>query len=189
MSRHRHHKGQSSPHRSPRRKRSRGKGSIFTLLLLAVVAFLNWWNNQPEQLEGKVLHVQDGDSFVMMKDGERKTVRMYAIDAPEKGQPYSKAARDFTTDLIEGKPVRLEVQNVDRYDRLISQVYLPDGRCLNHELVGAGLAWWYRRHAPHDSDLQQREEQARSTESGLWRDTRPTPPWDFRNQARADASR
>lgn len=158
------------------------------MLLLLAVILVNWWNHQPEQLEGQVLHVQDGDSFIMMKDGERTTIRLFAIDCPEKGQAFGQEAKSFTTALIEDQAVTLEVLDIDRYERLISQVYLSDGRCLNHELVEAGLAWWYRQHARNDRELERLEKQARSRKAGLWKDRQPTPPWDYRNRARAKAS-
>ena len=35
----------------------------------------------------------------------------------------------------------------------MTDVVLPDGRNLNHELVTAGLAWWRRQYAPGDKTL------------------------------------
>jgi endonuclease YncB( thermonuclease family) len=61
-------------------------------------------------------------------------------------------------------------------------VLLPDGRSLNHELVGAGLAWWYRRYAPGDLDLERLESEAREAKRGLWADAEPVPPWEWRRQ-------
>lgn len=182
------HQGQPRSRTLRRRRRHRGAGSTFTVLLLLAVALLNWWVHRPEQSEGRVLHVQDGDSFIMMKDGERTTVRLFAIDCPEKGQAFGQDAEAFTADLIEGQTVTLKVLDVDRYDRLISRVYLADGRCLNHELVEAGLAWWYRQHARNDRDLERLESRARSRGAGLWQDNEPTPPWDYRKHARAKAA-
>jgi hypothetical protein len=55
----------------------------------------------------------------------------------------------------------------DRYGRLIADVLLEDGRHLNHELVKAGLASWYRRYAPRDLVLQRLEMDARQAGLGL----------------------
>ncbi len=68
----------------------------------------------------------------------------------------------------------------DRYGRTVGVVLLPDGRSLNHELVRAGLAWWYRRYAPDDETLAQLERDARGAERGLWADAEPVPPWEWR---------
>jgi len=56
----------------------------------------------------------------------------------------------------------------------------PDGRVLNHELVKAGFAWWYRRYAPDDDTLVQLEQEARDAKRGLWVDPHPVPPWQWR---------
>ncbi len=57
---------------------------------------------------------------------------------------------------------------------------LPDGRVLNHEIVKAGFAWWFRRYAPNDPILEGLEFQAREAKRGLWVLRDPVPPWEFR---------
>ena len=61
---------------------------------------------------------------------------------------------------------------------------LPDGRNLNHEVVKAGMAWWYRRYAPDDSTLQRLKQEARQAKRGLWQDAKPVPPWEWRRERR-----
>jgi len=41
----------------------------------------------------------------------------------------------------------VRVKDRDRYGRVVADVILPDGRILNHKLVRAGFAWWFRRFA------------------------------------------
>jgi endonuclease YncB( thermonuclease family) len=72
-------------------------------------------------------------------------------------------------------------QGHDRYGRIIGAIRLPDGRDLNAELVRAGLAWWYRKYAPNDVNLQAFEETARKGKVGLWKDANPVAPWDYRH--------
>ena len=62
----------------------------------------------------------------------------------------------------------------------MGEVLLPDGRNLNHELVRAGFAWWYRKYAPEDETLKQLEQEARAAKRGLWVDAKPIPPWQWR---------
>ncbi len=146
--------------------------------MLALVILKGWTPSQ----EATVVDVMDGDSLVFMQDGERKKVRLYAIDAPEKDQAFGKESRAFTRSLVLNQPVTLKVRDEDRYHRLVSEVTLEDGRILNHELVRAGLAWWYERHAPDDRDLRRLQKQAQAEKKGLWADADPQPPWDYRNQ-------
>jgi micrococcal nuclease len=66
---------------------------------------------------------------------------MKGIDCPERRQAFGTRARQFTSSLAFGKEVTVIVAGRDRYDRTLSNVILPDGRNLNHELVKAGYAW------------------------------------------------
>ena len=60
------------------------------------------------------------------------------------GQPFGARAKQFTGDLAFGKIVTIRVRDVDRYQRIVADIIVPDGKVLNHEIVKAGLAWWYR---------------------------------------------
>ena len=62
----------------------------------------------------------------------------------------------------------------------MADIILPDGRSLNREMVGQGMAWWYRKYAPGDKVLAQLESQARQERRGLWSQPAPLPPWDWR---------
>ena len=61
---------------------------------------------------------------------------------------------------------------------------LPDGRNLNREIVKAGFAWWFRKYAPKDTELEALESEARAARRGLWADPRPVPPWEYRSLLR-----
>lgn len=153
-----------------------------TYLIVIVLVALAWWSTRTPLRPAVVEDVLDGDSLVVRMDGRRVTVRLFGIDCPEKGQPYSQAARSLTRGLALDRPVSVRVMDTDRYGRQVGVVGLPDGRTLNHELVSSGLAWWYRYHAPDDSDLASREKAAREAGLGLWQDPDPTPPWEFRRK-------
>lgn len=75
--------------------------------------------------------------------------------------------------------VIVRVKARDRYGRLVADVILPDGRVLNHELVRAGFAWWFRRYST-DTTLRDLEAEARADKRGLWADPKPVPPWEWR---------
>ncbi len=86
--------------------------------------------------------------------------------------------------LVFGQKVAVNVMDQDRYGRTVAEVILPDGRVLNHELVKAGLAWWYRRYAPEDGTLAQLEANAKAAKRGLWAEPNPVPPWEWRKRER-----
>jgi len=130
---------------------------------------------------GQVVAVTDGDTIKVMHDGALEKIRLNRIDCPEKSQPFGQRAKNFTSDACFGRIVEIQEHGTDRYHRTIGEVILPDGRDLNAELVRAGYAWWYRRYAPTDLQLSLLEQQARAQRSGLWADTNPIAPWDYRH--------
>jgi endonuclease YncB( thermonuclease family) len=81
--------------------------------------------------------------------------------------------------LVFGKVVTIKVETIDQYGRTVGEVILPDGRNLNHELVSAGFAWWYREYSK-DEILGRLEAEATAAKRGLWADPHPIPPWEFR---------
>ncbi len=105
---------------------------------------------------GKVVGVSDGDTITVLHHGQGERIRLHGIDCPEKRQAFGNRAKQFTSRLTYGKEVTVEVYGVDRYGRTIGDVILTDGRVLNHELVKAGMCWWYRKYAPNDKQLAQR---------------------------------
>ena len=100
---------------------------------------------------GKVVKVCDGDTYEILLEGEQqpRRVRMYAIDAPESGQDFSRKSRHYLDSLIWKKQVTVDILDIDSYDRLLVYTYLPDGREMSHEMVRAGYAWHYTH---YDSD-------------------------------------
>ena len=126
-------------------------------------------------------YVQDGDTF-KLPDNETR-VRLWGIDAPEKGQPYADAARDRLKELCEGKAVRLEIKDTDSYGRKTAIVWKGKTN-INLQLVKEGLAWHYAYYAPDAKDLAAAEKNARKARKGLWKDKNPVNPYDFRKQSR-----
>src|SRR2546428_10899040 len=140
-----------------------------------------------DQFTGKVVGIADGDTISVLREGKPVKVRLYGVDAPEKAQAFGTQARKFTGDLVFQQTVTVAIRDTDRYGRLVGEVLLPNGRSLGHELVRAGLAWWYRHYAPHDTTLAQLEAEARTAKRGLWADAHPIPPWEWRKGDREPA--
>jgi endonuclease YncB( thermonuclease family) len=132
---------------------------------------------QAEEFTGKVVGISDGDTLSVLRDGKAVKVRLYGVDTPEKKQAFGTQARKFTGDLAFQQMVTVVIRDTDRYGRLVGEVLLPDGRSLTQELVKAGMAWWYKQYAPHDTTLAQLEAEARTAQRGRWADAHPVPPW------------
>lgn len=130
---------------------------------------------------GRALGVSDGDTLSVMREGRAVKVCLHGIDCPGKGQAFGAAGKTFTSDLAFGKEVTVHVKDMDRYGRTVAEITLPDGTSLNQQLVGNGLAWWYRKYAPNDQVLQSLEAEARAEPRGLWSQD-PVPPWEWRKE-------
>jgi micrococcal nuclease len=136
-----------------------------------------------EETGYQVIAIKDGDTIEILKDGKPLRIRLYGIDAPEKNQDFGSRARQFTSDLVFGKLVDLEIKDTDRYGRTVGIIYLADGRSLNEELVREGFAWHYKAYSK-DPALAVLEEAARQAKRGLWAGPTPIAPWDFRKGRR-----
>jgi micrococcal nuclease len=135
-----------------------------------------------QDFTGRVVGISDGDTITVRHDGRGEKIRLNGIDCPERGQAFGHRAKQFTSGLAFGKEVNVQIKGQDRYGRTIADVILPDGRILNREIVRAGFAWWFRRYAPKDTELERLESEAREAKRGLWIDPNLIPPWEWRKQ-------
>ena len=157
----------------------------YGITLFMIFLFLTWSAAAFADFSGKVVAVKDGDTLEIMKKGVAVRVRLYGIDCPERGQAFGQMAKQFASDLAFGKTVKVIEKDRDRYGRMVGEVILEDGRSLNRELVRAGLAWWYRQYAKKDAELEMLERDAWEAKAGLWADTDPVPPWNWRKGKRS----
>jgi endonuclease YncB( thermonuclease family) len=130
--------------------------------------------------KGRVVGVTDGYTITVLRNRTPVKVRLHGIDCPESRQDFGSRAKQATSELAFGKEVAVRPVDTDRYGRTVAEVVLPDGRVLSHELVKAGLAWWYARYAPKDSTLRRLEAEARAARRGIWSQPDPSPPWAWR---------
>lgn len=127
-----------------------------------------------------VERVVDGDTFVAGRGGRRLRVRLIGVDAPESVRPGApvecfghESARVLAGLLHRGTRLSAAYQGAqheDRYGRQLWDVWLPDGRFLQAELVREGAAR-PRAYPPQTryADLLDRVgEQARVAGAGLY---------------------
>lgn len=138
---------------------------------------------KPFKFAGIVVKIHDGDTISVVRRGQAVTVRLAGIDCPELRQSFGRRARNFTSRLASGQMVAVHVQGTDDRNGRLGVVTLPDGRSLNRELVKAGLAW--RAKASKNKRIAQLEKDARRAKRGLWAETKPIPPWQYRKVTNA----
>ena len=137
----------------------------------------------------KVVGVSDGDTITALCQGnEQVKVRLAEIDAPEKAQPFGAKSKQSLSGLCFGKQARISPHGRDRYGRTIGRIYCftPGVKTeidANAEQVRRGLAWVYDRYVT-DPDLYPLQDAARAERRGLWADSAPTPPWEWRKARR-----
>lgn len=107
-------------------------------------------------------------------------VRIAAIDAPEKAQPFGQRSRQNLAGLCFQQQARLTVRTTDRYWRSVADVECR-GKDAGTELVRAGMAWYYVRYGKDHRHLAAAEADARARRAGLWGDSHdPVAPWEWR---------
>ncbi|MFC1678719.1 thermonuclease family protein [Elusimicrobiota bacterium] len=144
---------------------------------------------QQAGFSGTITRVVDGDDLEIARGKGSVRIRLYGVDCPEKGQPFWKDARKFTSGVALKKDVSVRVLGEDRHGRTIADVILPDGISLAHELIKAGLAWWYQEHAGEDKLLGTLEAKARKEKRGLWAGKNPVEPRLWRRGERGPSTR
>lgn len=116
--------------------------------LVTTMAFIGAPDAQAQQsntLEARVSKVFDGDTFTLR--GESRRIRVWGLDAPEWDQRGGSAATETLHSLISGKTLTCSVVDIDRYGRLVSQCFLPDGRDIAAEMIRSGAASEYCRYS------------------------------------------
>lgn len=155
-------------------------------LLPVALALLFAFAVNAETITGQVVGVADGDTITVLDaDKVQHKIRLAGIDAPEKKQAFGNRSKESLSDLVFDKTVNVETDKRDRYRREIGKV-LVNGRDVNLVQVERGMAWFYRQYqreqSPNDRKLYEAaEDAAKAGRRGLWRDTDPVPPWEFRH--------
>lgn len=113
--------------------------------LLTLVCALASSQTPALERSGWVSWVLDGDTVVVLLEGENDPVRLRVdgIDAPERCQDGGEAAREALIGLALRKAVRVQGESSDVYGRLVARLFLEDVD-LGAEMVRAGMAWAWR---------------------------------------------
>ncbi|MEH8295843.1 thermonuclease family protein [Klebsiella pneumoniae] len=153
---------------------------IFTLLF-SCSSFAN-------NLVGKVTRVIDGDTIEVKTLPEKILVyeipirvRLINIDAPEKKQPFGRWSTNQLKALLAGQSVTVSYTQTDRYGRVLGRVVTANGTEANRQQVLKGAAWVYDRYNA-DNSLPALQREAQTQKRGLWADSNPVPPWEWRHK-------
>ncbi len=132
------------------------------LSILFVVFSLFLTVNSCAQQKTTITRIIDGDTIQALYGGVEKRIRLIGIDTPESRvnrkakKDANMSDHDLKTIIEMGKKakayvdglvkrgdlitIEFDVQERDRYKRLLGYVYLSNGKMLNEEIVKAGYA-------------------------------------------------
>ncbi|WP_434777494.1 thermonuclease family protein [Neisseria sp. Ec49-e6-T10] len=164
---------------------------LFPLLFLSFA--------QAETIRCKVIGIQNGDTITCLTEQKKQivSVELYQIDAPEPEQAYWLEAKNALSDLIFNQIV--EVKTHTKEGRILGLIYTtPPENCyskflpfsektlvcsfysrnINSEMIKQGYVWFDKSFG-ENHEYQQEQAKAKR---GLWVDSNPTPPWEWRKQ-------
>lgn len=139
-------------------------------------------SNQPSAPNTyQVKKVVDGDTIEVMVNGKTQTIRLIGMDTPEVVDPrkpvqcFGREASSEGHRLMEGKTIRLEtdplVGELDKYNRHLAYVWLPDGTLYNQEMIQAGFAHEYTYQSQpykYQAQFKQAQAEAKTEAKGFW---------------------
>lgn len=119
---------------------------VLILLILILLLFsvnyktldgflIKTFDNKNEVLVTRVI---DGDTIV----AGNITIRLLAINSPEKGEKYSIEAKEFLEKIILNKSIILEEKGKDKYQRTLAYIFYQN-KNVNLEIVKNGFANFY----------------------------------------------
>ena len=154
--------------------------SLLLILLFSFTAI-----TEAATLVGHVVGVTDGDTITILDATKTQyKIRLAGIDAPEKKQAFGNVSKKSLSDMVFDKVVSVQYDKEDRYGRIVGKV-LINGVDANLEQVKRGLAWWYKKYQKEQIhqdrlDYLHAQEYAENKKIGLWVESDPIAPWDFR---------
>ncbi|WP_107838836.1 thermonuclease family protein [Metasolibacillus meyeri] len=128
----------------------------------------------------KFLSINDGDTFSIEMNGEKRKVRLLMVDTPEMnydtGQPmpYAEDAKAFTENLLKNAS-KIELlfdvgPETDKYDRLLAYIYIDDV-LLQESLLKNGLAVMRYMNKPNntlEAELNEIQAKAKEEQLHIW---------------------
>ncbi len=166
------------------------KQSLKPLPFIFILTFLSLSLHAQEL--SKVIKIIDGDTLWVYYGIQREKIRLIGIDTPE-SKDNTKAKRDAertgqdiktitamgkrATEYVESLvksgdliTIEFDVEQRDRYSRLLGYVYLSNGKMLNEEIIKAGYAnvMTIPPNVKYQDKFLKAYKEAREKKKGLW---------------------
>ena len=162
-------------------------------LAVTCLAFLPLLSPLPSHAASRtclVVGISDGDTLTArcgrFGSYDEVKVRIAAIDAPERAQPYGQRSRQALSRLCYFEQAVITEHDTDRYGRTVADVTC-DGQDAGTQMVAEGWAWVYDFNGiatRRGGGLFKLQESARAQRLGLSAGAKPTAPWEWRRRER-----
>ena len=148
--------------------------------------FLSSQNAIAQPVTATVESITDGDTFTVSNG---QTIQLACIDAIEGEQPLGEnAAQELTALIPPGANVQLIPVETDQYGRMVAVVFASNQQGqqtnVNWSMLRKGWAAVYTQHLARcpssRQDFLDAQETAANLRLGIWSQSRPCLPWDFR---------
>ena len=160
------------------------------ILILSILFFSGVSCNSRSETQSQENHdgsfavkkISDGDTFwIYNGTSEGEKIRLIGVDAPEsksvfkkKKGYFGKEAKEYLTNLLKGKHVKLEydVDHIDQYGRTLAYVYLEDGTFVNADLMknGYAMVMTIPPNVKFADEFVKLQQEARENNRGLWKE-------------------
>jgi len=98
-----------------------------------------------KKIAGRCERVVDGDSLYIA--GHKAQVRLWGVDAPERGERGYLLAKDTLSALAKGNKLHCTIKDIDKYQRAVARCFVQKSDNaqleLNRALLEAGVAREY----------------------------------------------
>lgn len=137
-------------------------------------------------LTGRVVAIADGDTLTLLVGRQQHVIKLAAIDAPERYQAWGDRSQTNLSRLALNQMAVAECFRFDQKGQRLCKLTVNRAD-IGLAQIQSGMAWWSRQEANAQSAEDQSayssaELMAKLRRLGLWGDTLPVPPWEFRNE-------
>jgi micrococcal nuclease len=167
---------------------------VFVVIIVTSLVIAGIFSIGYVQQKTTVTRIIDGDTIQVLYGGMKKRIRLIGIDTPESRvnkkakNDAKRSGQDVETIIAMGKrateyvgslvntgdtiTIEIDVQEMDRYGRLLGYVYLSNGKMLNEEIVKAGYAhvMTIPPNVKYKDKFLKIYQEARESKRGLWKE-------------------
>lgn len=125
----------------------------------------------------------DGDTLRVTGTSYTGIIRIWGIDAPERGQAWYIQSLESLINLTRNVQLNIVPVTWDHYNRLVARLLGHRYEDIGLRMIQQGDAWWENLHAPDAIEHKAAHVAARTAKLGLWSLPSPhVPPWIFRRK-------